>query len=147
MPSSEDHLTYGQLADLIERELGERPAISTLRSAPSASRRSHQAHSRLTAGMPNPLHPSPELTHGGRPPVVFSRDDVEAWLANHPRRQRSAWQAKIVTAANTETRDQAVLTARKQGLSWQAIAEAIAEARGGVYTKQAAQQRYGSRRS
>lgn len=140
----DEQLTYEQVADLMERELGERPAISTLRAAASVAVRSTRQHGRLTAGMPAPVGAAHGLATGGRPPVVFSRRQIEAWLRAHPRRQRRQWQQKIVNADNEQARTRLVRQARREGLAWQAIADAIAEGNGSPYTKQAAQQRYGS---
>lgn len=139
----DEQLTYEQVADLVERELGERPAISTLRAAASVAARSTRQHGRLTAGMPAPVGAAHGLNSGGRPPAVFSRRQIESWLRSHPRRQRRAWQQKIIGADNERTRARLVQQARREGLAWQAIADAIAEASGTPYTKQAAQQRYG----
>lgn len=76
--------------------------------------------------------------------MVFSRRQIESWLTSHPRRQRRAWQQKIIDADSEHTRARLVHQARREGLAWQAIADAIAEANRSPYTKQAAQQRYGS---
>lgn len=131
-------MTYTDLADAIEGALGQRPALSTLRSAAARSAH-HRTYSRITAGMPSPL---PDRV--GRQ-VVFDASQVRAWLKEHPRRTHVAWQTKIIRS-RPAARTQTIEGARDAGLSWDEIAAAISTADGTTYTKQAAHQRYGGAR-
>jgi len=132
---SPENLTYEQLASRIETELGARPAISTLRAA--VATRTRRRSSDLTAGMPAPLS-QPGSGHR----TVFDATAVEAWLRTHPRLQLRRLQQQLALVGHAE-RPAAVAAARRDGLSWQQIADACATADATSYTKQWAQQRYG----
>lgn len=119
--------TYGyrQLADRIEEVLGTRPSPSSLRAAAAAARRTGgtQSPPRLTAGMPAPL-PRTSATD----PAAFPADQVEQWLAHHP---RLAWRAAVQRAADAlhggaDPAD-VVAAARAAGLSWRTITALLAE--------------------
>jgi len=127
-------LTYDQLADRIEQELGVRPATSSLRAVAHSRRRRRTA---VTAGMP-----APEPTRDTRRRTVFDADAIDTWLAQHPHVQIRRLQQRI-TAAPLARRTAVVAAAREAGLSWQHIADACAAADGRSYTKQWAQQRFG----
>jgi len=128
-------LTYRELADRIEQQLGVRPALSTLRAAAAVSGRGTM-RTRITAGLPAPAR-APDSA--GR--TVFSAAKVDRWLATHPRNRLRREQARL-TAAAAERRPQAVAKARQAGLSWQQVADALAAADGVTRTRQWAQQRY-----
>ena len=128
-------LSYRQLADRIEQALGVRPALSTLRAAAADSDRG-TPRTRLTAGLPAP---SARAAAGGA--ALFDADAVQAWLAAHPRRRISHEQDRLLRAPAAQ-RPQAVAHARRAGLSWRQVADALAQADGTSYTRQWAQQRY-----
>ena len=76
--------TYGyeELAARIEQVLGERPSPSALRAARAQGRRTKSTLTkpRLTVGLPASL-PAPSRTA----PAAFDIEEVERWLAGHPR--------------------------------------------------------------
>lgn len=123
-------LTYTQVADKIAAALGTRPSISTLRTA-------HSGRGGIVDGLPAPIHPR----HGNRSPL-FSEDDIDTWLANHPRRARER-QIQHLSKQPPEARFDAVAHARAAGLSWADVAQAISRADERPMTRQAVQQRYG----
>lgn len=117
--------SYEELADRIEQVLGERPSRSALRAAAAKERiaRSTQSVPRLTAGMPRPL-PAPTRTA----PAAFSAEQVEAWLANHPRLVHDQALRQLSAAlARGDDVETAVHQARSTGLSWRAITAALSE--------------------
>lgn len=125
-----DQRTYGyrELAGRIEEELGVRPSLSALRAAATAERRAATTHSRprVTAGMPQPL-PRGHRTA----PALFPAQQVEQWLATHPRRR---WKSAVATyrSALQDTSlstEQAVAVGREHGLSWSQITEGLREVR------------------
>jgi hypothetical protein len=128
-------LTYAEVADRIEQELGVRPALSTLRAA-AADRRRGTTRTRLTAGMPAPAAPP----RSGAP-TLFSAAAIDRWLAKHQRRRIRMLQERVI-AATPSHRTRVVRRAREAGLSWQEIADAINEADGTTHSRQWAQQRY-----
>lgn len=127
-------LTYRELADQIEQAFGVRPALSTLRAAAADSRRG-TTRTRLTAGLPPPVRPSPAG------PALFDTAAVQAWLAGHPWRRLRQEQERLMRRPAAQ-RPQAVAEARRAGLSWRQIADALSEADRTSYTRQWAQQRY-----
>lgn len=133
-----DHLTYQQVADLIEERLGQRPTTSALRHAQANNQRSRRSYSSLTAGMPPPLQ-----TRGRRGARLFDRAAIEEWVTTHPLLTQATWQAELERTRGGEARAGLVHRARAAGLSWQAIATALGRADATTYTRQAAQQRYG----
>lgn len=135
--AAEDLLTYRQLADRVERALGVRPALSSLRAAAATAGRG-VARTRLTAGLP-----APTSTTDATGQRLFLAAEVDAWLAGHPRR-RIADHQRDLAAAPISQRPQAVAAARAAGLSWREIADALTDADGRAYSRQWAQQRYGS---
>lgn len=128
-------LTYEQLADRIEAELGRRPALSTLRAAQAT--RTRRQRSNLTSGMPAPL---PDRDSRRR--TVFDGAAVDTWLRTHPRTQIRQHQQQLAHTPR-DARPAAVAMARAAGLSWQQIADAFASTDAATRTKQWAQQRYG----
>lgn len=127
-------LSYADLANRVEQALGVRPALSTLRAAAATDARSG-VRTRLTAGMPGPVTSGP----AGR--ALFRASEVQAWLAEHPRRRLRRQQERLRDAPH-QSRPRAVAAARAAGLSWQQVADALAEADGTTYSRQWAQQRY-----
>lgn len=114
---------YNDIARRLGQVLGENVAVATLRAAAATTRRTRATSSqpRLTAAMPSPL-PSSSPTA----PARFDADEVEAWLADHPR---------LVWARAVEKLDQvltdpdicdedAVTLALAAGLSWRQITDA-----------------------
>ena len=127
--STEPIYTYLQLADRMEQVLGARPSLSSLRAAASEARRTQSVRRRprLTLGMPAP-QPSPSPTA----PALFSQAEIEHWLAHHPRGQFLVSYRALVAAAAGPAKDleAAVGRARRDGLSWQHVAEALSEGSG-----------------
>lgn len=121
--------SYRELAERVEKVLGDRPSLSALRASASATRRSAttQGWPRLTAGMP-----APEPAKSRTSPAAFSQRKVEAWLRRHPRlAATTAYDALVTAAGNPRSRlEGAVRKARAAGLSWRLVAEAIAEGSG-----------------
>jgi len=130
-------LTYTELADRIEAEIGIRPALSTLRAAATTSTRYGRRIDAITAGMP-----APKPTRDSRRRAILDAAAIDAWLNSHPRKTIHHHQQQISTASLAR-RPTAVAEARCAGLSWQHIADACATADGRSYTKQWAQQRFG----
>lgn len=136
-------LSYADLADLLELHFGVRPALVTLRAAaqrqkgPAAPGRAAGSTASITAGIPAPL---PDRQG-------FDAADVAVWIADHPWRARATAYERLsdTSATEPEQRQAAVKAAREAGLSWSDVARAIAIADGVTFTRQAAQQRYGSR--
>ena len=129
-------LTYEEVADRIDEEFGERPAYTMLRYAVSSPSTKKVAPG-LTTGLPAPVSPPGKG-------VRFSAREIEDWIAHHPRRRHDELMSSIIEAT-PERRDQAIISARDQGLSWEAIAQAVSTATGTTYTKQGAQKKYGRR--
>jgi hypothetical protein len=125
-----DERTYGyeELATRIEQELGVRPSPSALRAAAAASRRTSttQARPRVTAGLPTP-RPKPYRTS----PAVFSADEIDAWLADHPRWHWMAavGQFRAVLQDPMVPTRQAVAQGRSLGLTWAQITEGLRDVR------------------
>jgi hypothetical protein len=119
--------TYGyeELAARIEQVLGERPSPSALRAARAQSRRTESTLTkpRLTVGMPAPL-PAPSRTA----PAAFDVEDVERWLAGHP---RVAWKQAVAQAeqalARGEDVESVISQALAHGLSWRTITTVLVE--------------------
>lgn len=119
--------TYGyeELAARIEQVLGERPSPSALRAARAQSRRTESTLTkpRLTVGMPAPL-PAPSRTA----PAAFDVEDVERWLAGHP---RVAWNQAVAQAeqalARGEDVESVISQALAHGLSWRTITTVLVE--------------------
>lgn len=136
---------YAGLSDRIEQALGERPSQSSLRAAGVESNRPRLLRRRpnLTTGMPRPL-PSPSRTAK----ASFSSSEVEAWLAQHPRR---VWDQAIETvrerlAAGDEL-EVVVAHALRSGLSWSVITQVVNErnqmsGQGRQYTKAGIHKRF-----
>lgn len=129
-------MTYAEVADRIEEEFGERPTYTMLRFAVSSPSTKKVAPG-LTTGLPAPVSPPGKG-------VRFSAKEIEDWIAHHPRRRHEQLMRSIIEAP-PERRDQVVITARDEGLSWEAIAQAVSTATGTTYTKQGAQKKYGRR--
>lgn len=129
-------MTYAEVADRIEEEFGERPTYTMLRFAVSSPSTKKVALG-LTTGLPAPV--SPPGTG-----VRFSAKEIEDWITQHPRRRHDELMHSIIEAP-AERRDQVIITARHEGLSWEGIAQAISTATGTSYTKQGAQKKYGRR--
>ncbi|MGV1010108.1 MAG: hypothetical protein ACOYBY_16125 [Dermatophilaceae bacterium] len=127
--STEPTYTYRQLAARVEEVLGARPSLSSLRAAGAETRRTRSVRRRprLTVGMPAP-QPSSSPTA----PALFSQAEVEHWLAHHPRAGFLApYRALVAAAAGpAQDLDAAVGRARRDGLSWQHVAEALSEGSG-----------------
>lgn len=131
-------LTYAQVADRIEAVLGERRALSALRAGATRERTATGLRNRITAGMPAPTPGAPGS------PSLFDEDEIEAWLAQHPRREWVALREQLV-AASPADRPAVVSRARAAGMSWRAIADIVNAADGTTWTRQWAQQKYGRR--
>lgn len=129
-------LTYQEVADRIEEVFGERPTYTMLRYAVS-SPSTKKVGPGLTTGLPAPVSPPGKG-------VRFSAREIEDWIAHHPRRRHDELMSSIIKAP-PERRDQVIITARDEGLSWEGIAQAISTATGTSYTKQGAQKKYGRR--
>ncbi len=133
--------SYEDLADRIEAVLGERPSLSSLRAAPAEDQRrgAKKGRPRITAGMPRP-RPSATRTS----PARFAPEDIEAWLADHPRRR---WDAARQLAgerlAQGHDEEEAVRLALEDGLSWAAIAEVLSTHEGRTVAKSSAYFRFG----
>lgn len=116
--------TYPQVADRIEEELGVRPSLSSLRAEAAESRRRARRGGlpRLTMGLPDP-EPRASTTAV----VHFSRTTIETWLRRHPRRRYEAARQAVTTAASGPKRqlEVAVRRARRAGVSWTHITEAL----------------------
>lgn len=131
--------TYEQVADLIQRVLGVRPALSTLRAAAAKQQRSPASarHSRLTAGMPAPYR----VKSGA--PSVFLADEIDAWLNDHPQLRHDAAREQLladVRAGRPESL--AVDDARSRGMSWAAIASTLQSSDGRRRSRQGMHQAY-----
>ena len=78
---------------------------------------------RLTVGMPAPL-PAPSRTA----PAAFDVEDVERWLAGHP---RVAWNQAVAQAeqalARGEDVESVISQALARGLSWRTITTVLVE--------------------
>ena len=119
--------TYGyeELAARIEQVLGELPSPSALRAARAQGRRTESTLTkpRLTVGMPAPL-PAPSRTA----PAAFDVEDVERWLAGHP---RVAWNQAVAQAeqalARGEDVESVISQALAHGLSWRTITTVLVE--------------------
>lgn len=131
-------MTYQEVADRIEEVFGERPTYTMLRFAVS-SPSTKKVGPGLTTGLPAPV------SAPGKG-VRFSAREIEDWIAHHPRRRHDELMGSIIEAP-PEQRDQVIISARDEGLSWEAIAQAISTATGTTYTKQGAQKKYGRRRA
>lgn len=137
MPGS---YSYTDLADRIEAVLGVRPALSTLRAAAAKDRRTHglrPRHDRLTAGMP------PARETGPRGRAGFDADQVEQWLADHPRllKQHARIAAQTALSRGDQEID-VVREARASGLPWLQIAELLTGHDGKPRTRQGLIKRY-----
>ncbi|MGB8385149.1 MAG: hypothetical protein WCG47_28565 [Dermatophilaceae bacterium] len=120
--------TYREVADRVEQVLGVRPSLSSLRAAAAEARRTRSVRrrARLTLGMP-PAEPAPSRTT----PAVFSQAKIEHWLANHPRAGHlAAYRALVAAARQSRNLDAAVQQARRDGLTWQHVADALSEGSG-----------------
>ena len=119
--------TYGyeELAARIEQVLGERPSPSALRAARAQGRRTKSTLTkpRLTVGLPASL-PAPSRTA----PAAFDVEDVERWLAGHP---RVAWNQAVAQAeqalARGEDVESVISQALAHGLSWRTITTVLVE--------------------
>jgi hypothetical protein len=127
--STEPTYTYRQVAERMEQVLGGRPALSSLRAASSEARRtkSVRRRPRLTLGMP-----APQPARSRTAPALFSQAEIEHWLTHHPRVQfLTSYRALVAAAAGpAKNLDAAVARARRDGLSWQHVAEALSEGSG-----------------
>lgn len=134
--------TYGyeELAARIENVLGERPSLSALRAARAEDRRTRSTLTkpRLTVGMPAPL-PSPTRTS----PAVFEMDEIERWLAHHP---RLAWNRAVEQAQRALARgddiDRVIAQALADRLSWRTITLLLVEHDGRVRSTAGVHKRY-----
>lgn len=135
--------TYGyrELADRIEQVLGVRPSLSTLRAARSETRRTKASSSRprITYGMP-----LPRQTGGPTSPAAFSVREVEAWLKRHPRSQWANTYDRLVAVAGKPSArvDASVARARRAGLSWRQIAQALTDGSGVRHSPAGVHKRY-----
>lgn len=125
--------TYAEVADLIEREFGVRPSLSMLRAEAAEARRrpGTEVLPRLTIGLPGPLEGP------GRPaPARFDADAVDAWLATHPRRAWHRMDAALRAGLEEDLSVEAAITAaRRGGMSWAQIRNALADVRGDTRTR------------
>lgn len=134
--------TYGyeELAARIEEVLGERPSRSVLRAARAQSRRTESTLTkpRLTVGMPAPL-PAPTRTS----PAAFDVDEVERWLAGHP---RLAWNHAVDQAERALERgddvELVISRALADGLSWRTITTLLVEHDGHARSTAGVHKRY-----
>lgn len=136
---SDQLLTYDQVAARIERVLGVRPAVSTLRKEHSTNARtSHRnlSKARIATGLPAPIAESPGM------PSLFSAQAIDKWLADHPQTAAKSIRRALM-ASTSRTRARAIERAREAGMSWEMIAEALTEADGSPITRQALYKRYG----
>lgn len=120
--------TYAQVAERIAEVLGVRPSPATLRAAGASSRRHGRTDSRvrLTAGLPAPVLQTPGH------PTRFDAEQIEAWLANHPRlgRARAIATYHGLLGRPEVVEEEAVAYALRQGLSWTQIAGGLHQVRG-----------------
>lgn len=128
--------SYAQVSSRIAAVLGDTPSRSALRAAAAESLRSGTTNSRvrLTAGMPTPLPASSRTS-----PARFDVDEVERWLARHPRLQWRQAYRDLATAARADqpaSLELAVRAARTHGMSWRSIANAITEGSGRPHSHQ-----------
>lgn len=132
---ADSFLTYEDLAALIEERLGERPTLSALRSETARPRPT--ARVSVTAGLPRPSQPGRNPSR----PTLFSRPEVLEWLEHHPRRRLEQLAAALEATEPGPDRDELILTARRQAMSWKRIAAALSRRPGETYTAQGLQQR------
>lgn len=134
--------TYGyeELAARIEEVLGERPSRSALRAAWSQERRTELTLSRprVTVGMPQPL-PSPARTA----PAFFDVEEIERWLARHP---RLVWRQAVEETSRALGRgddvELVISRALTQGLSWRTITALLVEHDGQARSVSGVHKRY-----
>lgn len=126
---------YAQIADRVDQVLGVRPAISTLRTAKVAQRRTaglRARHDRITAGMPEPL-----TTSQPGESARFDAAQIEHWLANHPRvLKQQAEDAAIRALGRGDPELQVVRQARIAGLPWSRISRILTNFDGKTRTAQ-----------
>ena len=145
MPDDQRVYTYEQVAELLYRglQLPTKPKVVTLRSYQA---RRHipvttNAVVAVATGMPTPVP-------GRRGHPVFDAEQIEQWIAHHPRRQRQAAQQALVKSLSRvktdKARIRAVATAHAAGLSWQEIADAFTATDGVPRSRQWAHDRYSS---
>jgi len=133
---------YDELATRIEQVLGERPSRSILRAGPTVADRATRFPGRLTAGMPHPL-PATSRTA----PARFDADQVDAWLATHPRVafQRAVDETGQLMRDPTITTAAAVARARELGLTWSTITQLLGAERHDTRTRAAIHKAYRER--
>lgn len=137
---SSRHYTYEALADRIAEELGERPSLAVLHAGERDPGRPVRGEIRVTAGMPAPLP--------GLRPRQFDADEVDTWLRRHPRLLARAHVEQLRAGiTGTLARGTAVAAARDAGLSWQQIADVIAQVDDREISRQAVAKQYGSARA
>ena len=106
----------------LEEEFGQRTTPNAVHKAAGRPRRANSRAS-LVAGLPGPIRAS----EGGA--LVFDADEVERWLAEHPRRvmQQAVLELERRVRAQPGPADlrAAVAAARAGGLSWAQIAEVL----------------------
>lgn len=133
-PPLDTVMSHRTVAELLEENFGVRPALVTLRVAAHRRERT-TATASITAGIPAPLPDG----------QGFLAQDIHDWIAHHPWRTRAAALDTLERSSKTDPagREAAVEGARRAGLSWAHIAQAIATADGATYTHEAARKRYG----
>jgi len=111
---------YLEIAHQLEKHLGVRPALSTLRTAATRAATDVDYPPRITAGMPPPLTPRTL-------PARFDADAVDRWIRRHPWRTQQQRLADLTTAATGDQPhlEAAVAAARDAGASWTAITTAL----------------------
>lgn len=136
------------VADRIAEQLGERPTTNQIYKGVSAAGapRGRSVRLSVVAGLPAPVERPSEVS---RAALSWDADDIERWLADHPRVRMQkaldelAARADALAESGRRAGEIAMVEwARSQGLSWAQIAAALSKARGAPVTRQAVAQRY-----
>jgi len=136
------------VADRIAEQLGERPTANQIYKGASAAGtpRGRSVRMSIVAGLPAPVERPSEVS---RSALSWDADDIERWLANHPRvrmqkalDELDARAAELASSGRRAGEIAMVEWARSQELSWAQIAAALSKARGVTVTRQAVAQRY-----
>lgn len=131
--STEGTYSYAEVRARVREALGVDVTESTLRAGPAEAGR---PLSRVTVGMPAPLP-------GGGRPARFSAGEIDTWLKGHHHRRQADVLAAIRDSPAGSDHREVVARARAEAVSWERIAQALGDAEGRSYSKQAAFKRYG----